>query len=181
MNIGLDFDCVIADTGVMKQTVAREMFGVEVPLDLCSKERIVEAGLTPEQYELVLKETYKRTPRLDPVKDSLFYTTLLKGDNKLKIITSRDGELLSLASKWLSGRSFRIPIEGVGRGNSKQPACSGLDVFIDDDLDKLLPLVGSVKHLLFFRWPFNKHKTLPQGIQAVESWWDIYQYIYYEI
>jgi hypothetical protein len=55
------------------------------------------------------------------------------------------------------------------------------EMCICSDLEKLVSLVGAVKHLLFFPESRNVHENCPQQIVNVGSWWEIYNHIRYEI
>lgn len=184
MNIGLDFDGVIANTHPLKAIVAKERFGVNIPPENFARKNIVGKGiLTLEQYIQVGQEVMGGIYLMPEVADALFYINLLAGEkHSLKVITSRTESMLDVANKWLYDHGLAcIPIVGVGYNIQKTKACKGLDLYIDDDLEKLLPLVGSVPHLLFFSWPWNISEKEPSGIIRVTSWWDIYNYVHYEI
>lgn len=73
-------------------------------------------------------------------------------------------------------REVNIRITGVGL-NSKSDACRGLDVYVDDDLDKLEYLVGIVDHRFLFSWEYNKHLTTKDIASRVTSWRELYSRI----
>ena len=111
------------------------------------------------------------------MKEALF-DQLRKGHN-LSIITSRRERGLELAARWLREQSLDIPIIGVGQGNSKTEAAQtqGLNLFVDDSLDKLIPLIGIVPNLFLFSWEYNAHEQIPEEIKRVFSWEDLYKII----
>lgn len=184
MKIGLDCDGVILDSQSFKPIAAREMFGIDIPLKFFSRERIVERGLSIEQYERVKARVYEGDfdNRTLPVSEAVLYIRILLGErNQIKVITSRDGRILQSAITIMSRHSINLPVTGLGYEISKMEACQGLDLYVDDDLDKLVPLIGIVSHLLLFSWPFNQHEQVPRKIVRVSSWWEIYNYIHYEM
>lgn len=184
MKIGLDFDGVIANSHPLKALAAKEKFGVEIPIEQFRKKVVVGTRLlTAEQYREVGVLAMNGSYPIPPVLDVLVYLPLLLRDRHLlSIITSRTKEALEFAKKWLAEYHLPdLPIQGVGYGLSKAKACEGLDVYIDDDLEKLLPLVGQVRNLLFFSWPWNLHEKQPVGITRVSSWYELYNHVRYEI
>ncbi|MDQ5949480.1 MAG: hypothetical protein QG589_606 [Patescibacteria group bacterium] len=181
MKIGFDFDGVWADTHVLKPIVAKKLFGVDI-VGPFSRENVVGKYLTLEQYDETKHQVYYGNYPIEPIKDAPFYTTLLEQDeHELKVITSRSGSLLPVVHAMFAEHGLLIEAVGVGYKVSKIEACRGLDVFIDDDLDKLVPLIGMVPHLLLFSQPENRHEREPEAVTRVDSWYDVYQYIRYEI
>ena len=87
----------------------------------------------------------------------------------MKIVTSRDGVAAQIATNWLAQHGITVPLHGNGKGSKAAP-CSDRDFFIDDDLDKLEELVGTVPHLYLFGWGYNKDAKLPESIGRIESW-----------
>jgi len=52
---------------------------------------------------------------------------------------------LKIAQEWLTQNQLDfLHITGVGYGNSKAFACTGVDIFVDDDSEKLEELVTTV-------------------------------------
>lgn len=45
----------------------------------------------------------------------------------------------------------------------------GLDLYVDDDFDKLEPLVGVVPHLFLFSWGYNAHEEVGTIAKRVAS------------
>lgn len=51
MKIGLDFDGVISNCGMLKQDGAKKLYGVDIPSGKFKKKFVIEKGLlTAEQY-----------------------------------------------------------------------------------------------------------------------------------
>jgi len=184
LKIGLDFDGVIGNSHPLKPRLTKEMFGVEISERDFRREYVIGEGLlTPEQYKIIGHEVFRGKYSIPPVDDSLYYIELLKRHNHIiHVITSRSGDTLEPAKRFLATWGLEdVPLTGVGYGLSKKEACCGLHVYIDDDLEKLIPLVGVVPHLILFSRPENENEHEPGGITRLSSWWAIYDYIWNEV
>lgn len=162
MKIGIDFDGVISDCGDLKSVVAEKLYGIKVPSARFKKELILADGiLTLEQYRQLQKLIYGTREYgflMKPVEGALKYIALLTANgHSVVVITSRQNKELEVAREWCEKIGLSIKFIGVGYGNPKTDAARGLDVFVDDDLDKLEPLEGIVPHLFLFRWGYNAH------------------------
>ena len=181
MNIGLDFDDVVASTNEIKSEIARLLYGVEIEKTRFRREFVVATGiLTEEQYLTVAREAYSGKHLVSPVSGSIEGVQRLRSDgHQVRIVTNRSNEFgtLSVALRWLKEHGISIEVKGIPYGSSKAPACKGLDLFVDDDPKKLHELVGIVPSLLFFCWPHNAHESEPDNSVRVHSWAEIHNYI----
>ncbi|HRZ30518.1 MAG TPA: hypothetical protein P5274_02540 [Candidatus Paceibacterota bacterium] len=182
MKIGLDFDGVISDCGRLKSVVARELYGLDLPPDKFKKEIIVDEGhLTMEQYRHLLQIVYGTREKgllMEPVEGA--FESILQLQSKghtLPVITSRGEVELQIAKEWCEIQGIVLNFVGVGPNVNKANACSGLDSYIDDDLDKLEPLVGIVPHLFLFSWGYNSHLNEGTIARRVSSWKEFLQII----
>ncbi len=182
MKIGLDFDGVIVDSPIWKPVISERLFGVRPDLRFCSRASLNESGLSEAQYEAVKDELYSGSYQFKPVDGAVHHIqALISNGCTLKVVTARTGVHLDRAAQLLELYGLPLSIEGVGYGVSKEAACLGLDVFVDDDVDKIIPLIGKVPHLCLFSWPFNESESVPSGVVRVSSWWELYNHIRYEI
>ena len=183
MRIGLDFDGVIADCGQLKSYGAKLLYGVEISPEKFKKELIVGTGiLTLEQYLNLQKKIYGTREiglTMLPVHGALELVPKLQQEGYDLIVVTSRGELESeIAREWMKSKSLDLHLVGVGGGVSKVDACKDLDVYIDDDLDKLQSLVDSVPHRYLFSWGYNQHIQVPQEVaKRIKSW----QHFYYEV
>lgn len=183
LHIGLDFDGVISDCGSLKSEATKIIFGKDISPALFKREIIIGQNiLTEEEYahlQRIIYETREFGLTMKPVKGALTHTEKLqKSGHRVKIITSRGDKGKGVAQEWLARSRFpEIEMVALGHGISKRDAAGGLDIFIDDDLEKLLPLTGAVPHLFLFSWPYNTHQDMPDGIQRVSSWIDFFAHI----
>lgn len=179
MRIGLDFDGVLSDCGRLKELAAQEMFGVVIPRERFKKELVVGAGiLSMEQYlhlQDVIYGTREYGLRMEPVPGMIEnLNRLLAAGHEAQVISSRSGPTLAVAQEWLERQGLRLQSTGVGLGVSKAEAASGLDAFVDDDLDKLEPLVGVVPHRFLFSWGYNDHVDIGATAARVASWRELH-------
>jgi hypothetical protein len=145
MDIGLDFDGVIAAAGRLKSAVLHERFGIVIPPESCRREIIVDSGYvaerTYEEMKRLVFEDADTHDRLEPIEGALeTIRELLVLEHRVRIITSRSKLSGLLVERWLEARQLPLEVAAVGRDKSKTKECRGLDVYVDDDLDKLLEL-----------------------------------------
>ena len=182
MKVGLDFDGVITDCGKLKSYAARKLYGINIQPDIFKKEIVVNDRklLTNEQYREIQKQIYctrELGMMMDPVEGVFEYFKKLQAENSVKIITSRGKPESEIAAEWMINHGMQVPeIIPVGYGVEKTEACKGLDIYVDDDFDKLEPLEGIVLHRLLFSWPYNEH-IQKEGIIRIRSWKELYNFI----
>jgi hypothetical protein len=183
MKIGLDFDGVVSDCGKLKSYGAKRLYGVDIPPEKFKKELVVDKGiLTIEQYKNLQKQIYGTREiglQMLPVKGALeFVPKLQREGHDLMIVTSRGKLESEIALEWMGLKGLDLPFLGIGGGVSKANACNGLDVYIDDDLDKLEPLVNVVKNRFLFSHGYNLHVDVSLRVaKRVKSWEDFYNEI----
>lgn len=179
LNVGLDFDGVFVNSDQLKVDAARHLYGKVIPLEKMKKEILVREGtLTPEQYEELKTFVYDTEYglRMQLIPDVKYYLSKIIGDgHKVGIKTSR--RHCDIVNQFMNEQRIKLPVENTGTNENKREICKGLDFFVDDDMEKLLPLTGLVKNLYLFRWPSNQEDFLTDGIREVGSWMEIYQQI----
>jgi len=182
MKIGLDFDGVISDCGKLKSDGAKKLYGVDIPPAKFKKEIVVgEKHLTMEQYRELQKIIYGTREigfLMEPVDGVLHFLPRLVADGHTVLVVTSRGEVeLEIAKEWSTRQGLQLDFVGVGYGNSKANAANGLDFYIDDDLDKLEPLVGVVPHRYLFSWGYNAHVDVGEVAKRVASWEELYRTI----
>ncbi|MBP7831499.1 MAG: hypothetical protein KA028_00565 [Candidatus Pacebacteria bacterium] len=183
MKIGLDFDGVIADCGKLKKLGAEQMFGVSIPEEKFKKEIVVGEGLlTLEQYRTLQKKIYGTRElglQATAVPDAIDFIRKLQADgHDLFIITSRaTDEELGIAKEWATINNLDIPFYGCKE--SKLPTCQelGIEIFVDDDLDKLISVAPAVKHLFLFSWGYNEDIDEHSTAIRIYDWPELYSKI----
>ncbi|MBS3167576.1 hypothetical protein J4216_00425 [Candidatus Woesearchaeota archaeon] len=183
MEVGLDFDGVFIDTSLVKSKLALALYGVYIPPEQFKREVVVGCGLlTDEQYTKVSRTAssdLELTLSMPPLPNSVYFTNrLLHEGHGVRVVTSRDGYNAWIAMQYMLYYGLFLTLSGVGYRIPKTDACRGLDFYADDDLDKLIPLVGIVPRLYLFSWPYNSHLTIPSNITGkTYSWSHIYSLI----
>lgn len=182
MRIGLDFDGVITDCGKLKSEGARRLYEVDIPPERFKTELVVGAGiLTKEQYKYLQTQIYETSElgsQMEIVEGAFYYISkLLEENHDICIVTSRNNLAAKIAKEWLDENKLDLPLTAVA-GIPKTEACKGLEVYVDDDLDKLEPLVNIVPKRFLFSWGYNTHIDVdPKVAKRVSSWSDLYQKI----
>lgn len=176
LRIGLDFDGVFSDCETLKDDVARDIHDRPyTTLKDADKRTVRNAAYGDRDYAL----------KMEPIEDAFKYVTQLheKGYD-ITIITSRDGDMLNIAQEWFADQREQqpydvpdLPFNGVGYHNEKRDACleADVDVFVDDDLHKLEPLVDDVQHRFHFVGRYAE--TDPDVAEPVEHWAELYDKI----
>jgi len=182
VKIGLDFDGVISDCGKLKSEAGRKFYGLDIPPGQFKKELVIGGGhLTEAQYRSLQKRIYGTEEfglLMEPVPGALQHIeTLLLAGHELTVVTSRSNESLQVAESWSARQGLKIPFIGCGYNVTKAAACTGLDIFIDDDLDKLVPLVDIVPHRFLFSWGYNQHLKEGSVASRVCSWDNFFKHI----
>lgn len=182
MKIGLDFDGVISDCGKLKSDGAKKLYGVDIPPAKFKKEIVVgEKHLTMEQYRELQKIIYGTCEigfLMEPVDGVLHHLPrLIEDGHTVLVVTSRGEVELEIAREWSIRQGLQLDFVGVGYGNSKANAVNGLDLYVDDDLDKLEPLVSVVPHRFLFSWGYNAHVDVGTVAKRVASWEELYRII----
>ncbi len=182
MKIGLDFDGVISNCGKLKFDGAKKLYDVEIPSRHFTREAVVAKGLlSSEEYRELQRNIYLTKEvgfLMEPVEGMLLYLPKLIADgHKILVVSSRNGVGLEIAREWTLLRNLTLEFVGVGYQNSKAQAVAGSDIYVDDDLDKLEPLVGIVPNLFLFSWDYNQHLNEGAVIKRVSSWEELYHKI----
>jgi uncharacterized HAD superfamily protein len=182
VRIGIDFDGVITDHGKIKAVHAKRLFGIDVSPDLFKREVIVGERrlLTNEQYS-ALQEVVFWDPEIgmamEAVPGALEYIARIHADGDFQaIVTSRTGRSRDIARDWFGMRmECDLDFYGVGPKASKLHVARQLclDGMIEDDADKLEPLIGTVPHLFLLEQPYNRC-TCVEGIERIASWEKLY-------
>lgn len=182
MKIGLDFDGVITKNAELKSYIAKELFGVDFPPDQFKKEIVVENGfITLEQYYYIQNQAYENLDfalKIGIIPGAVEYINKFKEDgHDLCIITARKDKSEITARKIMKESNIELDIIGIGQGVTKDTACKerGIEVYIDDYLSRLTPLIVIVPHLFLFNQGYNQKIKLPQEIKRVSSWSEFYE------
>jgi len=175
MDIGLDFDGVLADGARLKSAVLKERFGISIPPELCKRKYALQGGWVGEQtYERVLCIVYEQARMhelIPPIAGAVeAVRELRKRGHRLRIISARNPAAEAHVRPWLERHDIVMPVTCVGRFGLKTQACQGLDAYVDDDLVHLVPLKSVGRLFLFGPQPNPMPHWLPNGIRRVANW-----------
>lgn len=176
LKIGLDFDDVIANSIKAKAHIARNQFKIDLQPHQLSTAIVKKEGIIPwETYQQIQKSVYysKEVHQwLEPIDGAIPHIKKLHSEgNSLRVVTNRDEEPAQYARTWQEKHGLTLPLTAVGMGISKTEACQGLDIFVDDDYQKLKPL--NVPHKF---WLTTQPDTVP-GVIKVKNWVELYAHI----
>lgn len=183
MKIGLDFDGVIANCGKLKSDAAKKLYGIDIPSAKFTKKIIVGEHLIIEQYsefQNVIYGTREIGFLMEPVDGVLYFLPKLIAErHTIIVITSREKEGLNIAQEWSLRHGLQLNFIGVGQSNSKSEmaVANSIDLYVDDDLDKIKPLVGIVPHRYLFTWDYNAHVDVGTIATRIASWQQLYSTI----
>lgn len=177
LRLGLDFDGVFMDCARLKDDVARDLYNMPYHL------------LNDGERQHVRDNAYHdpaMIDRMQPLDGAFERVAQLHTDGyDMRVITSRDGDMLDIAEDWYAQQRDIQPYDvpdlefiGVGLHDSKSAACEqeGVDVFVDDDLYKLAPLQAVVPHRYHFQSghdPDTNHDVAA----PVQDWDELYHAI----
>jgi len=182
MEIGFDFDGVITDCGQLKSDGAKKLYDVDIPAGRFKKELVVGNNLLTAQEYHRLQEVVYGTREvgllMEPVIGVLQYLPrIIRDGHSVTIITSRGDIGVEIAKEWSLKRNLVLNFIGVGHKDNKAEAATGLDIYMDDDFDKLESLIGIVPRLFLFSWEYNKHIKNIDPVVRVESWKEFFNSI----
>jgi len=179
LKIGIDFDGVIANARKLKSKTANLLFGIDIPSSQFTRKMVVGAGLlSAEQYLEIQKKIYLDREiglSIEPIEGALKYISrLLDEKYSVEVITARHGISLDIGREWAKRHSLMVKFTGIGYGNEKDSATIGMDVFVDDKIERLIPLVKIVPNL-FLLHEGNLDTTSHSLTAAhVTSWRELY-------
>lgn len=188
MKIGLDFDGVIVDSAAMKARQIKSRFGVVLPHAVFHRGSIMRGGapgITFRQYNEAKRDVYWRAPtasEMIPIPGAIWYANKLADDgHSIFVISSRSRRAARFARSWCKQK--RLPLTlvmGVGMDRMDKSEAArkcGLDVFVDNDLEKLILLGSVVRHKFLFTWHNNKHDDVGGVAERVFGWSGLYEAI----
>lgn len=160
------------------------LYGVIIPPKDFKKEIVVASGiLTEKQYceiQRFIYETKEWGLSMEMVDGGIpvYLNHFDREGHKLFVVTSRGGTVLEVAKEWSRRQGIDHYFEFVGAGDqSNVEALRGFDLYVDDDLDKLEPLVGIVPQLFLFSRGCNNHSPNEGVMKRVFSWEELHHVI----
>jgi|SRR3989338_6893899 len=176
--VGADFDGVISDMARLIRVGMRELYHREIPFGRERKDLMIGDGIvTDEEYRNLIDTisvTDKYLDQMIPVAGMLTHISQLRtvaSDVEIRIITARYEKGTAIAQKWIDQCCLGLTVESSSGEESKALKARGLHVFLDDTLERLEELDGSVPHRFLFSWPYNESDRVKDpSIIRVSSW-----------
>ncbi|HWR00155.1 MAG TPA: hypothetical protein VN397_04915 [Candidatus Methylomirabilis sp.] len=182
MRIGLDFHGVVVDNADMKAQRAPYYGASTLTRSMFIKNTAVGRGahqLSGRQYQALKVDIYWR-PRIAhrvmvPVAGALrFMKRLIDEGHALVIISSSSRKHMKIAGRWCAKNGLKVELVGIGMtriDKSEAARQYNLDVFVDNDLEKLRTLVGVVPKRYLFNG-YGEKRVPVNGIAIRVSSWD---------
>ncbi len=179
MNIGVDFDGVIADTNKVRSQWIKRNLGITIPLWLTDKTSCLKS-IGVENYQKMSKTVYERPSTMEakPLPGVKTAFRILSKQGDIHIITSRLPHRVEYAREWLQKNGLLLYIKAIHRESDVPKGILAeklnISVLIDDDI-RHLKGVQKVKKI----WFKSKAQNLnpPRGIVLIRSWKEITKYL----
>jgi uncharacterized HAD superfamily protein len=176
MNIGIDFDGVIADTSILKIKYVKDKFKIKIAIKDSSKEKLSKI-IGKEEYAKMIIQTYpsKEMENVPAIKGSIETLKKLNKNNKIFIITSRTNSEVLTAKKWLKNNKITYTQIINTSNKSKSEVCKKykIEAFIEDDLDKLIEIKNNKMKKILLKRPYNLIKPKNKEITLCKNWQEI--------
>lgn len=188
MKIGLDFHGVVVDSARMKAQRAPH-YGKRLTRTMFLKNMAVGRGgnrLTITQYRDLKIDVYWRPhfarKFMTPVQGAVRGIRRLMADgHKVFVISSCSNRHAKIARSWCKRIGLKqVEVVGIGMNeNDKSEAARqrGLDVFVDNDPEKLRLLRDAVKKRFLFAARDNEYADLDGVARRVTGWNELYEEI----
>lgn len=175
MNVGIDFDGVIANTPKLEADLTKKIYNKSIPVGMFSKKFVISSKLlTLDQYNNIEKSVlYSEHIGLN-VEEVLGAIEAIKEFKKrgilVKIYSDREEGGIKIIKKWLFNNSLDIEIESAN--NTVK-----LDAYVSDDLEKLVALKALTKSLFLFIRDSNKDVETGNIIWRVKTWKELLSHL----
>ncbi|OGL79046.1 hypothetical protein A3E39_02255 [Candidatus Uhrbacteria bacterium RIFCSPHIGHO2_12_FULL_60_25] len=188
MKIGLDFHGVVVDSARMKAERAPH-YGKRLTRSMFLRNMAVGRGgnrLTIRQYRDLKIDVYWRPhiarQVMTPVQGAVSKIKRLLADgHEVVVISSSSRRHVKIARSWCNRIGLKqVEVIGIGMceiDKSEAAQQRGLDVFVDNDPEKLRLLRHAVKKRFLFAEHNNEHVDLDGFAHRVTGWNELYEEI----
>lgn len=149
LRLGLDLDGVVANSRALKSLICFELFQKEIPPKHCGG-LAMRSYLSLEEYECMREKAYlarEYVLSMKPIPGAIKAIATITRIYDISIVTSRRVNEVPFVYEWLNMHGLSITVVGVGC-RDKRAATQGMDIFVDDDDDKLR-MIDVPKKFLF--------------------------------
>ncbi|MBN2880651.1 hypothetical protein JXM83_01240 [Candidatus Woesearchaeota archaeon] len=186
MKIGIDLDEVLADFLSTLIEYHNINYGTSLIREQFKSYRFWETwGGTREDAIQKVYDFYQ-TPyfkNIKPVLDSQKAVDILKLNNDLVVVTSRQNDIAEATREWIAQHFpntfsevyFANHYSQNGSSTTKKQICDslGVDVLIEDSLEYSLECLNINRKIMLLNCPWNISSELPKEIYRVNSWKNI--------
>ena len=143
-------------------------------------------GITCKKYRKVKTNAFwNKTTAIEiiPVPGAIACINKLHDDgHSIFVISSRSRRSARIADAWCRHKQLPLAEDVIGVGMDRMDKSEaarkyGLDVFVDNDLEKLRLLDGVVRHKFLFTWHNNKNDDVGDVAERVIGWSGLYEAI----
>jgi 5'(3')-deoxyribonucleotidase len=186
MKIGIDLDEVLADFLSALIEYHNYTYGTSLVREQFQSYKFWETwgGTRKEAIQKVYdfhKTSYFKN--IKPLVGSQEAISILKQNNDLVIVTSRQDDIAEATKKWIA-QNFPNVFSKVyfanhysqnGSPKTKKQICDsvGVNVLIEDSPEYALECLNPERRILLLDCPWNRSFELPNGIYRVNSWKEI--------
>jgi len=169
LKIGIDFGGVVADVPGLKQSIAKEKFGIDVPLEEITQEGCMKNGFTKKTYELLTEYLYSN-PDVKPMPRAVEYMRRIKDDGHgIHVISfQRYTEKMNVIGNFLSNQGAGDIEYTMTNNKPKSWFCTMMDLLIDDRIDHLEDEHNP--YLCLFDAPYNRKGVLDSRIKRIGNY-----------
>jgi len=187
MRIGLDFDDVVADSGIAIIEMHNKKHGTHFKKEDFENFFFEDTwGVPREERNREIDEFFAtdQLSKIDPMAGSLAAIRELKAaGHEIYIITGRANKDIEQTEIWIenhfpdvfAGVHFASPSRTEEIPRKKSETCRELkiDVFIDDDPKNIIDVAGAGVRTFIFDHPWNRQGEFPPSVERVTSWAEI--------
>ena len=185
MNIGIDFDGVIADTAGLKVRLAKELLGMDLSVENASRSKMLELGIDVKTYDktfkaIIMNEESHKIPLVNFAKETIDRICTEHPADRVYIVTSRSDFEVPYLKRIMNDKQIRYHGLINTSDKSKNSVCleNNIRAYIDDDLFKLEQINNGHTHLFFLSRPYNENTIIQNpNIMRVKDWMEFYEKI----
>ncbi len=190
MKIGIDLDEVLADFLSALIEYHNATYGTSLVREQFQSYRFWETWDGTREETIQKVYDFHKTPyfrNMKPVIGSQEAVGILKQNNDLFVVTSRQNDIVETTREWIakhfpdifSGVFFANHYSQNGSSITKRQICDsvGVDVLIEDSPEYALECLDAKRKVLLLDCPWNRYSELPRGTYRVNSWDEIIENI----
>ncbi|MGM5485409.1 MAG: 5' nucleotidase, NT5C type [Nanobdellota archaeon] len=179
MNLGIDFDGVIADTVSLKIDYVKERYGKSISPEDTDKKKLSSIIGTAE-YEEMIDDIYiseKIMLTAPVVKSAGESIKKLRENHYIFIITNRKDHEINVMTRYLEYNNISYDRIISSAGKSKEKACmeNNIRIMLEDSPYQLERFSNKGTRLYLLLRPYNKDIRTHENVIRIDSWDDFIQ------